>query len=376
MKITLKRRVPVTYYAVQMSIFVSEKRPEILPILTAVQEADDRNYTLNDYLKRYLFTELPARFTENVIYELQLLGLVEKGRLTKVGKITLEKLEKTNEAMIPQEDTYEVQIIDDPLIPQVFINFKSLKTDLKSSLFPVDNNRNKQNNNNKQRMRKLPKFILNMSGSTFKTLEKKSRLVTIQNIQAKGEIVKKKSRFINLELEYEDKWTLIVNLGTFTTTLDLPDDFDGDAIINRLLQEISPSADINQWIIPQNPINLNDKEIKGFRKNFSLNNLRITAIGNFQQVLLDNVQIQPIDLDSAKIWAKKLLLLTITDYVNRKDLLDEWERSISLNQWLSVYNLVLPDLAELWGEVKFGSRKYWYLRAPDDMLLDEVLETD
>ena len=64
MKITLRRFIEVESYAVQMTIFEKEdERPEILPLLKAVKEANLAHTSIVTYLQNKILLDLPETFT-------------------------------------------------------------------------------------------------------------------------------------------------------------------------------------------------------------------------------------------------------------------------------------------------------------------------
>ena len=75
----MRRNAVVTSYAVQMTIYEGEDRPEIIPLLEAVEEANQTSRALVDYISEKLFMGLPQTFVRNVIEELRLLGLIKEG---------------------------------------------------------------------------------------------------------------------------------------------------------------------------------------------------------------------------------------------------------------------------------------------------------
>ncbi|MFW9996882.1 MAG: hypothetical protein ACFFD4_32875 [Candidatus Odinarchaeota archaeon] len=353
----MTKKIPVLSYTVQMTIFVSDKRPEILPLLEAVAEANEKYQPVQDYLGETLFPGLPPRFVVNVIEELRLLGLIDQGKLTPMGEET--RLKK--EVMVPQTGIYEVQVISDPLIPQVFIGYDPLEADLREELSST-----KQNG----QIDILPDYILGKQGSRFRTIARDSRTIAIKEIKEKGSLIAGKKRVMEIELTFDGDWQLKVNYDNFTTTVDIPEFFKGENVIDQLLYCLSPRADLNYWRVPQDPRSLKDMEITRFLKTFRLKDVEITGGGTFQQVTMEEVEIVPDNQESTEEWAQRLFLLHLSVYVPEKHYGEMWKEMISSHNGFNGFYLLPPHLEELWSRIPFGSQKYWFLRAPADLKLE------
>ena len=82
MEIRVNLKVPVSHLSVQLEIFKEEDRPDVIPLINAISEAEERNIDPTSYLKQYHFPKLPITFVANLLEELRLMGLVQDGVLT------------------------------------------------------------------------------------------------------------------------------------------------------------------------------------------------------------------------------------------------------------------------------------------------------
>jgi hypothetical protein len=346
-----------------MTIFEEEDRPEIIPLLKAVSEANRSNSDVVTYMHNNLFFDLPIPFVENVLEELRLMGLITEDRiLSKRGKQTLEK----EEVMVPRTGPYRVDVVNDPLLPQVVINYYPLNASLKMDLFTTEAE--------PRQIVEIPTFLQNTVGTRIKTLENSSRTIDIKEIQKKGSLLPKTSH-IQVILQYKpDYWQLQMKYRKHTRTLDLPQIFDGQRLIDQLLQSISVEADLTRWRIPQVPAVLDIKELSRFKKDFKLSTFEIEELGRFTQVVLEDIEIYPDSDESARHWAIALFLEELSGYMFQERFRNTWTDLIIKYSILSEFTFTPPTLEELWSSVPFGSSKYWFLRAPSDMRLEEVIK--
>ncbi|MFX1284742.1 MAG: hypothetical protein ACFFB5_13870 [Promethearchaeota archaeon] len=363
MKITLKRRVEVLSYAVQMTIFEEEDRPEIIPLLRTLSEANETNINVIEYLQNNIFIDLPVAFIKNILIELRLMGLIlEDNTLSNRGKQTLEK----GEVMVPRTGPYRVDIVDDPLIKQVIIDYNPLNLSLKDDLFSQDDD--------SRQTIEIPDFLSNTIDTRVSTIENNSRTIDIKEIQERGSKLHSKHQ-LEITLQFLNSYTqLIVNYRNHTRTLELPSNFNENKLIDRLLTSISSEADLTRWRIEQSPESLTITELSRFKKNFNLPSFEIEELGYFSFVTLQDIEIYPDNDQSARQWAIDLFLEELSDYVINKRYLDLWNDLIYKYPVLGEYEYVIPTLKELWSGVQFGSQKYWFLRAGTDMRLGEVIQ--
>lgn len=360
----MRRSIEVESYAVQMTIFEKEDdRPEILPLLKAVREANEANIDLVSYFQEKIFLDMPKTFVHNVIEELRLLGLIDsEWILTERGQETIAK----EIVMIPRTGPYRLDVVNDPFLPQVIIQYSPLKIGIKSDLF-----RTEEENGNS--ITKIPSYLLNTVNSTINTLEDQPQTIVIKEIAEKGTYIPN-NRQINLELHFTEYWQLYFRYRNFRGKIQVPGFFNGDQLIDALLLQLSEQADLTQWRIPQKPDLLNQNELSRFKKEFRIKNYEMNDLGSFSQVKLEDVSIFPSDVDSAKDWAIKLFIEELSSYVFGKRYANTWEELIHRYPTLREYEFIYPKIEELWSIVPFASQKYWFLRAPTDMRLYEVVK--
>ena len=364
MKIIMRRSIKVVSYAVQMTIFEKEdKRPEILPLLKAVREANEADLNLVGYFQDKIFLDMPETFIYNVIEELRLLELIDsEWILTDRGQESIAK----EVVMIPRTGPYRLDVVNDPFIPQIIIQYSPLKTGIKYDLFKI----NEENGNS---ITDLPSYLLNTINSTIKTLEDQSQTIVIKKIAGKGTYIPN-NRQLNLELHFTEYWQLYARYRNFRGKIQVPGFFNGDQLIDALLLRLSEQADLTRWRIPQKPDFLNPNELSRFKKEFRIKNYSMNSLGSFSQVILEDVPIFPTDLDSAKDWAIKLFLEELSTYVFGARYDNSWEELLHRYPILRELGIIFPKMEELWTIVPFASQKYWFLRAPTDMILEEVIE--
>ena len=360
----MRRSIEVVFYAVQMTIFEKEdKRPEILPLLKAVREANEANLNLVQYFQDKIFLDMPETFIYNVIEELRLLGLIDsEWILTDRGQETIAK----EVVMIPRTGPYRLDVVNDPLIPQVIIQYSPLKTGIKYDLFKTEG----ENGNS---IADIPFYLLNTINSTINTLEDQSQTIVIKEIAEKGTYIPN-NRQVNIELQFTEYWQLYIRYRNFRGKIQVPSFFNGDQLIDALLEQLSEKADLNLWRLPQKPDLLNSNELSRFKKEFRIENYSMSDLGSFSQVKLEDVPIFPTDLDSAKDWAIKLFLEELSTYVFGTRYDNSWEELLHRYPILREYEFIYPKMEDLWTIVPFASQKYWFLRAPTDMSLGEVIE--
>ncbi|UJG40388.1 MAG: hypothetical protein K9W45_11170 [Candidatus Heimdallarchaeum aukensis] len=348
-----------------MSVFVSEERPEIIPLLKGVEEAEKKSVETATYFEEKLFPGFSMKFVENILEELRLLGLVDNGhKLTQKGIETIEEEDVT----VPDEGTFEIHVVNDVLIPQVIIDIKPLEPNLSSELAI----KRKQG---KQSKLELPELILKTKGSTFNIFDDKRRKVTIHEIQKVG-LKNKNNEKLDVELAFDEKkWTLKVTFNKEKFDLHLPQWFNQTDVVDKVLTLFSAKADLKQWRLPQDPTKLEKKEITSFNKNFQKDNVKLSSLGKFNIVRLIGVPIFPDSQKSAEKWSKKLFIeKKLSNYMTTKDFETEWRQMIKeYSGKFDKFDLPPPKIMDLLDEITYASQKYWFLQAPLDMNIEEFV---
>lgn len=359
----MSRNVIVTSYAVQMTIYEGEDRPEIIPLLEAVEEANQTGRVLVEYISEKLFMDLPQTFVRNVIEELRLLGLVKEGELTLRGRETLAK----REVMVPQTGPYEIATVDDPLIPQVVIDCKPLKPSLPVDLFKKENEENENN------LTEIPAYILNTMDTRIKPFVESAKPIDIERI---SEVGSKKRRKRNIEFKFvldRSNAVLRVQYREYTSSLTIPSSTQPDQVIESILKHIDASADLNAYRIPINPEDLEIAELKTFKKDFKIPTVSIPDLGRFQNVQVKDVDIFPANEEMARRWAERLYIEELSEYLTTKRLNASWDNLVRTYEPLHMYFPPCPTLRELEALIPAQSRKFWFIRAPQDLKLEEVV---
>ncbi len=368
MRIVLKRQISSVSYSVRMSVFISERRPELLPLLKAVQEAEEKKENSVKYMNKTLFQSFSEKFVINILEELKILDLIDSDySLSPRGFEALE--EET--ILTPDEGAFEIRTVKDVLLPQVIIDFKRLDPNLDRELKESLDGRT-------EKKIVLPNHVLKTEGTKLRTLEKRPRLVDIHEINKIGIVNRNSVVNLDILLTYsEGKWKSKVVIQNKEFSFPFPEGYEHKLLVDQLLKIISPNADLKRWRIPQNPSNLQLSEVNSFLKNFDKKSIKLGDLGNFSQVKFYDVSIFPDCQISAILWAKTIFLerkcflyLVGNQYeIQWKEMLDEFSD-------LKDFKLDIPKRDELLDELEFGSQKYWFLKAPEDMLLEEVISFD
>lgn len=363
MKITLRRSVEVESYEVQMTIFEEEdKRPEIIPLLKAVGEANEEGVDVVEYLQTKIFFDLPQTFIRNVLEELYLMEFIdEEDTLTERGSETI----KTKEVMVPRTGPYRVNVVDDPLINQVVLTCDPLKASLRKEIY--------NSTNESGRVITIPSYLKNTIGRRIKTVETETRMIDIKEISERASVGRQLGR-VDVELQFTNYWELKIRFRKMTRRIDLPETFNGDLLIDQLLKMISDQADLSGWRIPLNPNSLKISELKRFKKNFSLNNIMIERLGHFSRTIFEDIEIYPENEEAAYQWAKNLFIEELSEYMFGNKYRKTWEELFNTYPNFDEYTIPQPTLEDLWNSNPFGSHKYWLLRAGTDMRLEEVIK--
>ena len=367
MKIRMKKIVPINVYEVNMTVFISEKRPEILPIIQAVREANEKGKPAVKYLSEVLFIGFPLKFSENIFEELRLLELVnENGELTPRG---LEALATSN-IMEPDKGSFQIKVVNDSLIPNSIIAVDQLDPNARKEIFSSKEKR-------EESKIQIPKYIVSQKGKRFKTLDEVQSLVDIQDIAPRGSIDRRTKEILEYYLYFEgNDWKAEVRFQNKSFSQELPESFDGTELIKSLLFSIHKNVDISTWRVPQKPSSLTTKELLNFSKDFQLKKVEIQNIGIFDILTLRDVSICPEDNKTAKEWAMKIFTETLSNYLVEIEYLEKWGEIIDQNNELKKFQIEIPSMNEVLSNLDPGSKKYWFLQAPFDLKLNELIIND
>jgi DNA-binding MarR family transcriptional regulator len=116
-----------------------------------------------------------------------------------------------------------------------------------------------------------------------------------------------------------------------------------------------------------------ERERRIFYKDFTLNKDKVLNLGIFDSIKIENVGIYPDNLDSAIKWAQELIVNEISSYLTNKNLVeirDKVVNHIGFNNY-ELPNFLRDDLLKI---IPFGSHKFWFLKAPEDLKLEKVMD--
>ncbi|MHA1877978.1 MAG: hypothetical protein ACTSUC_16160 [Promethearchaeota archaeon] len=370
MKIVLEKEVMIEKYQVLMDIEVEKDRPEVLAWLKVIKEGNELNNDVILYFQEKIFFESqkPKQFIKNILQELVVLGFLdEKFNLTQKGLTALEE----GTVFIPQSGIYELLVINDPLFPQVILDYKEFKPDLHEEKKQWKNNPGSVNYENTT----IPSFIskckefgpirpLKNSGETL------IRIFNIKKVGKKEKFQKKtKVRMdigemtqISLKIEYNKKFHF----------LEPPRDIDKIKLVESILRKLPYPVDEDVYSILINFDETTPKERKTFSKNFSLIKETLLNLGKFESIKLIDVPILPSSFDSAKKWAKELIKNEINTFLTPNEF-DLISKEITHKEEFAMFNLPDISIDEMLLEASFGSQVFWFLKAPRDLKLEKVI---
>ena len=348
-----------------MNIDVEENHPDILVWLKAIREANESNKNPIDYFQEKLFkgSKKPPQFIRNILNELLVNGFLNPNyTLTEKG----EKALKDSIIYLPQEGIYEILVINDPLFPQIILDFDELNPDLHAQL-----SYKSKDNSNAYKTIELPRFIFDAQNiEKIKTINKKSKKsIIVSKIDTKGNRVKEEKQ-ASIKIEIDESFNLKLNLFYRNEYHNLTSPIsDVDKIIEELLSKISKLSDLDLYRIPVSYDDISSTERRTFQKGFSLSKIVLSELYEFDNATIEQVNIYPKDLPSANRWVQDLLMDSISTYITAKELEKIWIE-VSNNFAFNNYHLQKIEKKHLLEKVSFGSKKFWFLIAPEDLGLE------
>ena len=397
--IVLKRKVSLKAYIIDLYLAVSEKRPEIIPILKYVQEKGEPVTPADvakDLLQREKFV-IAGKNILNYLVKLKLLQPTDSSRFTLSvnGQQVLEN--NTNEIFIPERGTYEVTWTDDPLIKERIIMLKPTSQEIFQYVKNSNESPNKKTDDeNMHIIEEKSLFEICPLDQPFVAFFKEKNSENPQKKKIKIErsdgengdkiyvkVVEKPSEKLNLTIKIDFTLHSPITRFEIEETLhddrDLPQEVDSMEVWKRILsqhpQSNSLKWDENYFALRVKFSSLNNRERKTFSKllNFNKIDLSDLGLGTFNDVQVSKIPIIPETLEDALAWAKWLLIEEhLTDYVDTQKWIELIKKIRQKPQFAEFsQQLYLPsrdDLArELFNKNQQFSEKFWYLQAPIDL---------
>jgi len=371
MKASLNKKVKIYKYQVLMSLDVEENHPEVLIWLKGITEAKNSNENVVDYFQEKFFkgSKKPKQFIKNILKELVINGFLDNDyTLTVKGIKTIEE----GIVYLPQEGIYEISVINDALFPQVIIEF----TELKPSLYHEFSAKSK-NVSKIQRNVEIPNFIFKAQNiEKMNTINKNGyKSIIVSKIGNRGnKITTQKETNVKLEIDESfnvtQKIFYINNYHSLNTGA-----FNGNKIIEELLEKYTTNADLELYRIPVSYDNISLNEKKSFLKDFKFSTIVLHELYVFDSASLEQVSIYPQDNLTAIKWGEDLLINSINTYLTSYEMQKIW-KDISENFAFNLYQF--PELTKknLLKNINFGSEKYWFLITPEDLQLESALQND
>jgi hypothetical protein len=294
--------------------------------------------------------------------------------LTYTGK----ELISSGNLVIPREDVFEIRITkDDALVSPYIIAYRPIGLDASNDLrAKVDNlNRKSRGKTGKDcwelhqkeanTAMELPEYVINLGGSiNYSLLDGvKIRVFRINSTGFKG----RKSIPVSLFVEFlpegrENTWVEEKEGKIYFK----PEDIDYYGIYEELLSQSNFQYEpkIAGLLLHYEEVgSLSISELNSFKMNVKIKNPELEDYGKFDDILIKNVIIQPLDEDAAKIWAEAILIDKIQDYLEPPEY-GKFCLDIA-NQF--TFNINLPSWEEIPSHQLISKEQYWYLQAKRDL---------
>jgi hypothetical protein len=251
----------------------------------------------------------------------------------------------------------------------VILEFSELKPNLHNQV----KNWNKNEGKNLESNIPIPSYVLKSKNNKIDTLYKKNfKTIVVAEIEKKGnKIGKEREAELSLEINSQLKVSLKLKYKNKKHEIPRPK-FDTNKVVEELLSKVDKAANLAQFQIPLTFKDTTKYERKTFFKDFLLKDISLTEIGKFSKINLKSINIFPANFSSAKKWAKELIIDQISTYVLEDELKDIEDRIIKKNEF-NRYKIDLFLRKELLEDISFGTEKYWFLQAPNDLELEKVI---
>ena len=371
-KIELERTVPIKHFQSLIRMGVEEKHDEFYSVLILANELK-RPITSKDISKNLLinFPEKSGDILFDTIVKLKLIDV--EGNITKSG---IEAL-SSHSILIPERDVYDIYCVKDPLVPQILLDYTSIKRkNIEREIL--------REKTEKKNIEKLPEWLMPIQNEKIKIYNKKKN-IHIFNIDEKGILFPSKhNQSLTISLTIDRNGNKMEFSGYSSVTKEIPNDLSFDIIWPKIL---GSSANFWEYIFERDKFalkisynELNEYEKVNFVKNLKIEKPIIENYGRFDTTVVKNVPIAPKRTDDAQKWFEWFLMNNLSEYIPEQKyqlfLKTNWKKFPEFSN-----DLRFPTQKELIEKIKdidnkkgireHHSRKFWYLQTPLDLLLRE-----
>ncbi len=362
-EVVLARKLKCETYDIIMVISKFEKIDEIIAVLKLFQE--HKTISKAHVNLELLFVNKDSAYGENVLISLELYKLIKKqpgGReyeLTDTGNEAL----KRKEVPSPEGGLFNIIVSRETLLKSKIIGIKK-----------VESGRNPA-----QKPDSMPEWLKNeLDSATGKTIRLPALNEESCIIDSFEESIFKRDSNNNYRLKLKLEFGKETELYFFNGNdllIELANKIDSFSVFRDILKNEGKLKIVNE-----NPVlfvradNLSSQEIMTFTKTYKIMEPEIENYGKFDPVEMRGINIAPLDRKEAIKWAIKLLMETITDYIDEtkyKEIAegvsnrfsDYYDHNIILSYLPTYQNALIKAIAK---DDKFIN-VYWYLLAPSDL---------
>ena len=362
--ITLKRRVKVEKYRGVLDIGRQNEKQSYLAVLKLAEENEGR-ITAQAIIEQF-FKDRPLLLGERLILRCIYQGLFDdKGYITEEGKLALME----NMVYVKERGAYDFWVTKDPLVPQKIIDLSSVY---------IDDNRGSKN------LLTLPDWIKNYEGVKISLFSHNNEIIKIYNFEEK---IQKMKNDMSITINYiihppenQEKSKLFLS-GDINAQFTEMQPYPYDYIWYLLLGENQ-----HRWDKSSESYKCHFNEVSDYSHGIFLMEKKfiepkIDKLGSFNDIVIKNIAIKPINNEEANIWANWILEKKITDYLSNYDFeavcnkiksLKEFEDyAISFDSQNIFAKRFLKKSKDNEIEVLPG---FWYLQAPLDLNPNNLLE--
>jgi hypothetical protein len=391
-KITLKRKVPVTSYEAIMDVGEPRDRDEILALLELAQENGRINKQIIN--EKFLFRPENAPYGERILKMLEHYGLVEPDRpsmawsgatdyrLTAIGHNTLVN----KRVMIPERGYYVLHTTEDPVFKEFIIGREKNEESTKEEYeYTLRKYYNRERDPSSQAIEKPPRLKAYEEGAIVRLAANGNDEVQINHIE--DTIYKSNANIkvdITVTLEPDSEPTVKTTTAKYGEVA--LDDHGFKMGFDEALKELVGEDEIkffnNTLHLLVSYDDLNIREKLSMVKESVPNNHIFKDYGRFDDATITGLPIMPKTLEDAAKWARWLLLNNIRYYVD-EPAYEEAKKQAS-EQFKPIYQPTevqagIPSYYKLLEKMREdrdgfeeqGFKKlYWYMNAPRDLSME------
>ncbi len=350
MKITLSANVKAESFRANMIVSRKSDRDDLLPIVRAAMECPDRT-DLVDYLHEKIYSNLPKSFSHNVLFELQLMGIIDESySLTDLGRYSIMQ----GEIMIPEDGTFSVVVADlRPVCDQTVFKLSPFnrkeEKEVESVTVPVD--------------RIQYNKVLKMFGTDY----------SINRCDQRGHKGNASPSFeVILKFDSQSaQWSLSVGNNREIIPLEVSNSFQHNVWENVLdMNPYGMRRAGTKWEASFDSLNDNERQSFKSSREYRLRGGIPDILPMDLNVSVENIDLVPKTLNDAQKWLDWLVMEEVNTYITDSEIAylygEKMEEKIFQN-----YILTSRSPISLIEKFNVRDRKYWYLIAPVDFRMEE-----